>query len=80
MNELQRTDRNRRGVIVRVWLGGGIVLLLLLGAVLAPWIAPHDPLEQDLISGLLPPFWSADHDSVFLLGALTSWGVICCRG
>ena len=68
MNELQRTDRNRRGVIVRVWLGGGIVLLLFLAAVLAPWIAPHDPLEQDLISGLLPPFWSADHDSVFLLG------------
>ena len=68
MNELQRTDRNRRGVIVRVWLGGGIILLLFLAAVLAPWIAPHDPLEQDLISGLLPPFWTADHDSVFLLG------------
>ncbi len=53
---------------LRVWFGGGVVFFLIIAAVFAPWLAPHDPLEQDLISGLLPPFWSAEHDSVFLLG------------
>jgi len=42
-----------RGFVV-----GTIVLLVFaLAAVLAPWISPHDPLEQDLIASLLPPFW-----------------------
>jgi ABC-type dipeptide/oligopeptide/nickel transport system permease subunit len=29
-------------------------------AVLARWIAPHDPLDQDLLAASLPPAWSAD--------------------
>jgi peptide/nickel transport system permease protein len=36
--------------------GGGFILLLILVAIFAPLIAPHDPLEQDLMSGNLPPF------------------------
>lgn len=46
-----------------LWLGG-----LLLAAILAPWIAPHDPLEQDLFNGRLPPAWMAGSDPAFLLG------------
>ncbi len=48
---------------------GLIVLgLMLIAAVGAPWLARHDPLEQDLMSGFFPPFWKAGHDGNFLLG------------
>jgi peptide/nickel transport system permease protein len=32
-----------------------ICLAILLGAVLAPWIAPYDPADQDIINRLQPP-------------------------
>lgn len=35
--------------------GGALVLLLALGALLAPWLAPHDPLRGRLPDRLLPP-------------------------
>jgi len=48
---------------------GLIVLgLMLLAAVFAPWLSPHDPLEQDLLSSFLPPSWQTDGDPMFLLG------------
>ena len=48
---------------------GLIVLgLMLLAAVFAPWLSPHNPLEQDLLSSFLPPSWQANGDPVFLLG------------
>jgi peptide/nickel transport system permease protein len=34
------------------WLGGGIVILLILLAVSAPFVAPHDPNISDTINGL----------------------------
>lgn len=52
----------------RVVIGGGIVLLAVLMAVLAPWIAPHDPLEQDLLHMLAPPMWMADGSADYPLG------------
>ena len=64
----------RRGVVgamlrePRVLLGGGFILLLILLAVFAPTVAPHDPLEQDLMSGTLPPAGFANADPSFLLG------------
>lgn len=48
--------------------GGLVILVFLLAAILAPWISPHDPLEQDLLANLLPPFWSPGHDPSYLLG------------
>lgn len=39
----------------KVVLGGGFILLLIFLAIFAPWIAPKDPLEQDLMLGTLPP-------------------------
>lgn len=39
----------------KVIFGGGFILLLILLALFAPWIAPQDPLEQDLSLGTLPP-------------------------
>jgi peptide/nickel transport system permease protein len=52
----------------RVWLGGGILLIVAGLAIAAPWIAPHDPLEQDLLHMLAPPLWAADGSTAFPLG------------
>jgi peptide/nickel transport system permease protein len=52
----------------RVWVGGGILLVLTGLAITAPWIAPHDPLEQDLLHMLAPPMWTADGSAAFPLG------------
>lgn len=52
----------------RVWIGGCILLVMLLLAVFAPWIAPHDPLEQDLLHMLAPPMWAPGGDALFPLG------------
>jgi len=37
--------------------GGGILLLIVLIAIFAPWIAPHDPYFQDLAHRTAPPVW-----------------------
>jgi len=52
----------------RLWVGGALVGALVLVALLAPLIAPHDPLEQDLISAQLPPSWIAGGDPAYWLG------------
>jgi peptide/nickel transport system permease protein len=38
------------------WLGLVIFVIVLVLAVLAPWIAPHDPLEQNVFAKLSAPF------------------------
>ena len=55
--------RLRLGVI-----GAAFVLLLLFTAIFCPWLAPHDPLEQDIMNSLLPPAWMADGDWSYPLG------------
>ncbi|WP_267550520.1 ABC transporter permease [Rhizobium rhizogenes] len=52
----------------KVIFGGGFILILLILAIFAPYIAPKDPLEQDLMSGTLPPTWIDGSDPGFLLG------------
>lgn len=52
----------------RVVIGGALVLLLLLTALLAPWLAPNDPNAQDLLNVLLPPVWAPGGDPAFPLG------------
>jgi dipeptide transport system permease protein len=58
----------RRRAGARLWLAGGWLTLLVLAAVLAPWIAPHDPLAQDLFLGRLPPFWIEGSEPGYWLG------------
>jgi peptide/nickel transport system permease protein len=41
-------------------LGAGLLLAILAIALLAPWLAPHDPYMQDLANRSQPPFWHAD--------------------
>jgi peptide/nickel transport system permease protein len=43
------------------WVGLVIVVLVILAAVFAPVIAPHDPLEQNILSRLQPP-----HENYYL--------------
>src|SRR5690606_24798876 len=38
-------------------VGLGIVVLVSLTAVFAPWISPHDPSKQNLAAFLQPPVW-----------------------
>ncbi len=52
----------------RVLVGSVAVLLLLVCAVGAPWLAPHDPSDQNLVSMLLPPAWLDGGDAAFPLG------------
>lgn len=75
MTERKGTGRERAGVSHallasrRVMFGGGVLLLIVLTAIFAPWLAPHDPLEQDLLNSFLPPFWGgAEADPAFPLG------------
>lgn len=38
-------------------IGGGLLVLIVLLALLAPWLAPHDPYVQDLAYRNVPPLW-----------------------
>lgn len=58
----------RRRAGWRLWLSAGWLGVLVLAALLAPWIAPKDPLAQDLFLGRLPPFWVAGAEPGYLLG------------
>lgn len=46
----------------------GLLAIYLLAAILAPWIAPHDPLRQVLLLRLRPPLTSSPVAGLFLLG------------
>lgn len=49
-------------------IGAGLLLVILLLAVFAPWISPHDPYTQDLIHRTVPPAWYAKGSYLHLLG------------
>lgn len=38
-------------------IGGVIFLLMILVAILAPWLAPYDPISNDIPARLSPPSW-----------------------
>jgi ABC-type dipeptide/oligopeptide/nickel transport system permease subunit len=52
----------------RLWIGAALTALLVLAALLAPMLAPHDPLEQDLLSAQLPPMWMQGGDPSYIFG------------
>lgn len=63
-----RIETGRRAGL-RLWLSGGWLLLLVSAALLAPWISPQDPLEQDLFTSRLPPFWVEGAEPGYPLGS-----------
>jgi peptide/nickel transport system permease protein len=48
--------------------GGFIILSLCVTAVFAPYLAPHNPYEQDIMNRLLPPYCLEGGSSEFPLG------------
>ncbi len=52
---MKKRVRGHQGMII----GSLIVLSVLLIALLAPLIAPHDPYQQDLLKRLIPPVWDS---------------------
>jgi peptide/nickel transport system permease protein len=53
---LRQRVRRHRGLTI----GGTILVVMVLMALLAPLVAPHDPYVQDLSQRVVPPVW---HDS-----------------
>lgn len=58
----------RRRAGARLWLSAGWLAIVVLAALAAPLIAPHNPLTQDLMLGRMPPFWMAGAEPGYLLG------------
>ncbi len=56
--------RQNRGAVVGMW----VFLVLVLVAVFAQVIAPHDPTQQYRDALLVPPFWQEGGRASFLLG------------
>jgi peptide/nickel transport system permease protein len=52
----------------RAWFGVVVLALVLGCAVFARWLAPHDPLDQDLMLASLPPAWAAEGERAHLFG------------
>jgi peptide/nickel transport system permease protein len=63
----------------RVLIGGALIGSIALLAMLAPWIAPHDPQEQDLLATLLPPAWSSGGNFSYPFGTDTLGRCIASR-
>lgn len=57
-----------RASSARLWLAGGWLLIVACAALLAPFVAPHDPLAQDLFLERLPPFWVDGAEPGYYLG------------
>lgn len=67
--KLREHDRLRRALRHGGLLAGTAILaVMILGAVLAPLLAPHDPYGQDLGNRLVNPIWHADGTWVHPLG------------
>lgn len=50
-------------------VGAVVVFALVVVAILAPQIAPHEPNAQDLFQALQPPAWHENGSAVYLLGS-----------
>lgn len=60
--------RPARPLDPRFVVGAAVITALVLVAVFAPLIAPHNPLEQDLMLSMLPPSWLSGGEPGYLLG------------
>ncbi|CAH1665835.1 Di/tripeptide transport system permease protein DppC [Hyphomicrobiales bacterium] len=49
-------------------IGGGLLAIIVLVAIFAPWLSSHDPIAQDLGKRMVPPFWYPGADPAHLLG------------
>ena len=68
--------RQNRGAVVGMWVFLGLVLV----AVFAQVIAPHDPTQQYRDALLVPPVWQEGGQRRAFCWAPTRWAATCCRG
>lgn len=68
MVDLEARGKIGRRAGLRLWLSGIWLGLVVLAALLAPWIAPQDPLAQDLFLGRMPPIWVIGAEPGYYLG------------
>jgi len=64
LGELWRSLRRGTGAL----LGAGLLLVMLLGAILAPLVSPHDPVQAEITQRLRPPVWTERGTAENLLG------------
>jgi peptide/nickel transport system permease protein len=65
----QRKPTWRRAIAHRsVAISGGVLFVLLIVAIFAPLLSPHDPVEQNLARRVVPPFWMEGGSTAHLLG------------
>ncbi len=64
----RRRPRWRRMLSGLAVVAAVFLVLVILAAIFAPLIAPHDPTRQALSRRLLPPAWLDGGDAAFLLG------------
>lgn len=62
-----RLKRERRSAVL-LWVGLTVVGLFVLLGIFAPWVAPHDPVRQNIANTLVPPFWEQGGSVAHLLG------------
>ncbi len=69
---MNATDARRRvHLTARAWFGIAVFALLVVVALGANALAPHDPLEQDLLAASMPPAWAAEGDAAHPFGTDT---------
>ena len=74
LEEAEALDGRQRVRLPRkFWVGAAIVALYALLALLAPWVAPHDPDAQDVANRLADPSWKHPVGTDELAAT-------CCRG
>ena len=61
---LRRRIMAHRGLLI----GTGLLAFIVLAALFAPLIAPHDPYAQDLSRRMIPPIWYEKGNWAHLLG------------
>lgn len=59
----QKLFRNKIATIALV-----ILIVIVLGAVLAPWLTPYNPIEENIVNRLLPGFWDSANSKGHVLG------------
>ncbi|MBI3458396.1 MAG: ABC transporter permease [Candidatus Rokubacteria bacterium] len=64
LEELWRSLRRGKGALV----GAGLLLLLILAAIFAPLVAPHEPVQAEITQRLRPPVWAERGTTENLLG------------
>ncbi|MBI3706750.1 MAG: ABC transporter permease [Proteobacteria bacterium] len=56
------------GADLKLWCGGAVIAAIVAVAIFAPYLAPYDPMQQNLMLRLKPPAWDDGGSTAHLLG------------